>query len=232
MLWDAVFQRSPAQIRFAKALVRKAGKRVLDVGCATGTLCASLRQSGIDAAGLDINPVFIKTATAKDPSGDYRVGDMKRFRLERRFDLIVCLGTTFAYNLDNSDIRNPLRNFKSHLRPGGIVAIDVLNAIALLGPLPFRAKSEHHFDRVGPGAVATIRHALDLKRQLLTEQVSWKLPGRRLVRDPVESLRLLFPQELAAYLMTAGFRDIRLLDGYQSSSDRFDGRRLIALGRR
>lgn len=61
---------------------------------------------------------------------------------------------------------------------------------------------------------ATIRHRLDLAAQTMSEQVTWRRPGRPLVRDPEESLRLLFPQELAAYLGSAGFEDVHLHGGF------------------
>jgi hypothetical protein len=48
----------------------------------------------------------------------------------------------------------------------------------------------------------------------MSEQVTWRRPGQPLVRDPEESLRLLFPQELVAYLESAGFEDVCLRGGF------------------
>src|SRR5579859_7648543 len=76
---------------------------------------------------------------------------------------------------------------------------------------------------------ATIRHGLDLKTQSMTEQVSWKIRGKRIRRDPTEPQRLFFPQELRFYLEAAGFDDVRLMDGYRQTSKDFSGRRLIAV---
>ena len=227
--WDTVFPESVAQIRFVKRTIRRADRRILDVGCATGFLCASLRRGGVTAAGIDINSRFIIAARAKDPGGEYYVGNMRTFRMKGTFDLLTCLGTTFSYNLTNGDIAKSLRNFGRHLTPGGRVVIDVLNAVAFAGPRPFAPQTQHSFMRNGVPAVASIKHRLHLKDQCMSEQVSWKLGGKPLRRDPAERQRLFFPQELSFHLEVAGFSGVKLLDSYGRSSDAFDGRRLIAI---
>ena len=157
---------------------------------------------------------------------------MRSFQLEQLFDLIICLGSTFSYNLTNRDVMQTLLNFRKHLKPKGQLVIDVLNAIAFTGPRPFQIQTRHQFNRIGLEATATIRHRLDLKAQTMCEQVSWKVKGSRVRRDPEESLRLFFPQELAFQLEVAGFGDVKLTDGYGKISRDFSGRRLIALAAR
>lgn len=76
---------------------------------------------------------------------------------------------------------------------------------------------------------ATIRHQLDLKRQTMTEQVTWHIAGRRFRRDPAEGLRLFFPQELAFLVQQAGFGNVTLLDNYGKATTAFSGRRLVII---
>jgi SAM-dependent methyltransferase len=228
-LWDAVFPVSYEKVRFVEALLADAKGDVLDVGCATGALCSILRRRGVRVIGVDINPRFVAAAKAKDPRGEYLVGDMKTFRLRRRFRVLVCLGTTFSYNLTNEDIAQTLTNFRRHLKPGGLLVIDVLNAIAFVGPRPFKARTQHKFSRNGFHATATIRHRLNFETQTMTEQVSWTVNGRCARRDPEERLRLFFPQELAFQLQRTGYNNVTLADGYRRSSTAFGGRRLVAV---
>jgi SAM-dependent methyltransferase len=217
------------RVRFIEGVMRHAGDNVLDVGCATGSVCGLLRERGARAVGIDINPRFIAAARAKDPTGEYHVGDMRNFRFRQRFDLLICVGTTFAYNLTNRDILRTLLNFRAHLKPAGRVIVDVLNAIAFIGPRPFQIQTKHKFVRNDLHATATIRHGLDFKAQSMTEQVSWKIRGERRRRDPEERQRLFFPQELTFYLKMAGFDAVKLMDGYRRTSKDFSGRRLIAV---
>ncbi|MDZ5648565.1 class I SAM-dependent methyltransferase [Nitrospirillum sp. BR 11828] len=232
VLWDVVFKMPMERLRFIEARAREAGPAVLDVGCATGMTCHALREAGMAPVGVDINARFIDAARAKDPTGEYHVGDMRTFQLSRAFDLLICLGTTFAYNLTNRQVAQTLRNFHGHLRPGGRLIVDVVNAIAFTGAQPFRRLSRHSFNREGEEAVATIRHGLDLRAQTMTEQVTWRRKDHAVRKDPAESLRLLFPQELAFHLEVAGFIDVELLDGWGGDAQGFGGRRLIALATR
>lgn len=230
-LWDTVFSESPERLRFILKIVRRAGDLVLDVGCATGALCRELGQCGAEVVGVDLNARFIRTARSKDPGGNYRVGNMRTFRIERRFDLIVCVGTTFSYNLTNRQISLCLANFRRHLRPNGYLLLDVLNAAAFMGPRPFRSITNHEFEYLGHRALATIRHQLHLRKQTMSEQVSWRIHGRRQRNDPPEELRLLFPQELVFHLETAGYERVELTDRHGKAGAAFDGRRLIAVAR-
>lgn len=231
-LWDTVFLESAERSRFVRRVARRIGGRVLDVGCATGALCRHLSGAGAQTVGVDLNRRFIAKAQAADPGGRYVVGNMRSFRVGRRFDLLVCVGTTFSYNLTNRNIQICLRNFRAHLREGGFLLIDVLNAAAFLGPRRFKLRTRHEFVHAGGRAVATIHHRLHLKKQVMSEQVSWAISGRMRRRDPAEALRLFFPQELAFHLESAGFDRITLADRYGSPRASFNGKRLIALARR
>lgn len=232
-LWDIVFRESPARARFIDELTRTAGGHLLDVGCATGSFCRLMRRRGVGAEGVDINPRFVDAARAKDPGGRFHVGNMRTLALDRVFDVVVCLGTTFCYNLTNCEITATLVRLREHVRPGGLILLDVLNAIAFTGPRPFQPVTRHAFARSGVTATATIHHRLDLAAQTLSEQVTWRRPGWPPQRDPEESLRLLFPQELVFHLESSGFEEVRLRGSFGIwPRGRLDGRRLIAIARR
>ncbi len=231
-LWDSVFSESAARALLVCQLAKQIGPRVLDVGCATGSLCELLRRRGLKPVGIDINRRFVNAARTKHPEGTYLVGEMKTFILKRKFDVIVCLGSTFSYNLTNAAIGACLANFRKHLAPGGRLVIDVLNAIAFTGPRPFVRRTRHHVRHHGKRMTATIHHELDLKRQLLTEQVTWQIAPRSVRVEPGEKLRLVFPQELALHLEQARFGDVKLTDTYGKSTAQFSGRRLIAIAAR
>jgi SAM-dependent methyltransferase len=228
-LWDVDFPESAARARYVSNLARQVGPRVLDVGCATGSLCELLGRNGFDPVGVDINRRFVGAARAKDPGGVYFVGDMRSFKLRRKFDLVLCLGTTFSYNLFNSAVSESLRNFRRHLSPGGRLVIDVLNAITFTGARPFRRRTRRVYRHQGKRMTATIRHDLDLRRQTMTEQVTWRAARSSARRDPAETMRLFFPQEPASHIERAGFGDLKLMDKYGKSTAAFTGRRLIVV---
>jgi SAM-dependent methyltransferase len=61
--------------------------RVLEVGCATGDILASLDPG--EGLGLDISPAMIELAARKHPALRFRVHDLMQGPLEDRFDYAV-----------------------------------------------------------------------------------------------------------------------------------------------
>jgi SAM-dependent methyltransferase len=61
--------------------------RVLEVGCATGDILASLDPG--EGLGLDISPAMIELAARKHPGLRFRVHDLMQGPLEERFDYTV-----------------------------------------------------------------------------------------------------------------------------------------------
>ena len=92
--------------------------RVLEVGCATGSLLSVVREAGHDVAGIDLSPRF--AAVARQRYGlDVIVADVLSAEIPGdRFDLVVLLGT--LSNLP--DVPAFLRRLRGLLRfPGTLV---------------------------------------------------------------------------------------------------------------
>lgn len=231
-VWDAVFPLEPARARFLARQAKHAGPDVLDVGCATGMLSAYLARRGLRPTGVDINPIFIEAARRKYPELPFAVADMRRLPFRRRFDSLLCMGTTFLYNLHNAEIERTLGAFHAALRPGGLLVIDVVNAVAFVNALPFRRERTHDFERDGFRARATLRHTVHEHTQTFTEQVTWEVAGQPPRKDPETHFRMLFPLEAVHYLEGAGFEDVRLLGGFREGARALDGPRLVMLARR
>jgi SAM-dependent methyltransferase len=228
-LWRRLFRIDPRRARFVSQALGGATRSVLDVGCATGELCAALATAGLRATGVDVNPWFIRAAAAAFPDVGFRVADMRALPFRGRFDGLACVGSTLLYARSNAALARTLRSFHRALRPGGRLLVDVLNASALIARRPFRRRTVHRFPRLR--LAATIHHSVDEAAQVLTERVSWT-EGARRHEDPPSRLRLLFPQELAHFLEGAGFADIEILGDFRRGSRALHGRRMVVLARR
>jgi ubiquinone/menaquinone biosynthesis C-methylase UbiE len=103
---------------------------VLDLGCGTGLLAASLaRQDGCEAVGVDPAEAMLSIAARR--SGGERAqwiqGDARNIRLNRRFDLVVLTGHAFQVFLTDEDRASVLRTIASHLKPEGRFVFDCRN---------------------------------------------------------------------------------------------------------
>jgi len=63
------------------------GKRVLDVGCATGNLCVALKKDGYECVGVDINEKYVQMAIEKGVDA-YLIKDKIPFE-DKSFDTIT-----------------------------------------------------------------------------------------------------------------------------------------------
>lgn len=63
------------------------GARILEIGCSTGDLLASLKPSR--GVGIDISPKHIELARQKHPNLAFQVGDVEQLQLREEFDFVV-----------------------------------------------------------------------------------------------------------------------------------------------
>jgi SAM-dependent methyltransferase len=81
------------------ALIRErhpSARTLLDVACGTGRHLAFLKRE-FEAEGLDASRRILALARAANPDLRFRVGDMRRFRLGERFDVVACLFSSIGY---------------------------------------------------------------------------------------------------------------------------------------
>ena len=85
--WKAKAHRYYAALKTSLREIVPSGSRVLEVGCATGDILASLDPE--EGMGLDISPAMIELAARKHPGLRFRVHDLMQGPLDERFDYAV-----------------------------------------------------------------------------------------------------------------------------------------------
>ncbi|MBN8760232.1 MAG: hypothetical protein BGO61_12390 [Thiobacillus sp. 65-69] len=94
MHWDAqrYLDRHGFIIERGRALVDlldpQAGERILDLGCGTGDIAATIAARGAQVVGVDASPAMIDTARARFPALDFRVADAAALPFETEFDAV------------------------------------------------------------------------------------------------------------------------------------------------
>ena len=117
-----------SEIKFVKWAINKhktsIGNKLLDVACGTGNNTILLKDD-FKTTGVDISPEMLKLAKKKLPGVKFIKGDMKNLALSERFDVIVCMFASIAYNLNYDELESTLKIFYNHLQPGGVVVFDL-----------------------------------------------------------------------------------------------------------
>lgn len=103
---------------------RPQARSLLDVACGTGLHLAALSVEGFEVEGLDLSDGMLAAARARLPDVTLHRGDMRTFRLDRRFDAVVCLFSSIGYMTTVDDLATAVATMRDHLEPGGVLVVE------------------------------------------------------------------------------------------------------------
>jgi SAM-dependent methyltransferase len=128
VLYDAILGNLEYGNDFYLELARAATGPVLDVACGTGRILLPCLKAGVDVDGLDFFPPMIVQLQSKASRLGFQPtvfhADMRSFRLERRYALIMIPFNAFVHCLTTEEQIAALVCCREHLLPGGMLAFD------------------------------------------------------------------------------------------------------------
>lgn len=114
---------------------------VLDVGCGDGLHAVELAATGCSVTGIDLSRSLLErglhAANERNVPVRFIEADMREMNFERRFDLVMCLNSSFGYFDDAENLR-VLRAMARALKPGGHLILDVINRDWAVNSCPLR----------------------------------------------------------------------------------------------
>jgi SAM-dependent methyltransferase len=135
------------EVEFVSSIVRRHApdaKTILDLGCGTGIHACAFTREGYQVIGLDRSSEMLVKARERhetagaDISGsvNFRQGDIRDFKLDRHFDVVVALFHVISYLPGNSDLEAAFAGIREHLKPGGLLIFDHWYGPAVLTDRP------------------------------------------------------------------------------------------------
>ncbi|HUX12298.1 MAG TPA: methyltransferase domain-containing protein [Spirochaetia bacterium] len=173
--YDELFPREESIVEFLREQLR-GRRRVLDIGCATGTYSCALAAAGHKVTGIDSDASMIERANAiVSCPAVFVVGDMRRIRelAPGPWDAICCIGNTLVHLSSRVELARFLTDVRGVLTPGGLFVAQIVNfdrildsGIRALPALPGREASmeREYSDLDEEGRIsfrATIRDSRD-----------------------------------------------------------------------
>lgn len=226
----------PALLRYA----RRCGGPVLDLGAGTGRLTLPLARAGYPVVGIESAAAMLSIARQRVEAAGLadRVAliqaDFRSFQLDRAFGLAWCGYNGFLHLHEQDEQLAALRCWRRHLRPGGVLVIDVENPrlerlAALDGSLELSARWQdaetgHTVQAFYAGWVSLADQVQEL--ELLYDEILADGTVRRTATRFV--LHILFRRELALLLELAGFGAVTWHGDYDLSPWEADSPRLLA----
>jgi SAM-dependent methyltransferase len=169
---------------------------VVDLGCGTGRHLDLLAAEGFRVLGVDRSESMVDQAAKRlarhGDRAEVARADVIRFTAPQRFDAVIMMFALLGYQVSNVDTLATLSAARRQLRPGGLLAFDLLDAAGVLDSSP------------PPDGLAVLDDGPD--RLLCAHSTVVNLDDQVLdLPDELHRIRLFGEAELALLLRAAGF---------------------------
>jgi SAM-dependent methyltransferase len=144
--YDAVQGDRAEQGAFVRGLIERhhpSARTILELACGTGSILKQL-QPDYELSGLDRSAAMLEVAQEKVPGVRLIEGDMTRFDLHERFDVVLCVYDSINHLLDFAEWQQVFACVHEHLSDGGIFVFDI-NTERRLASLVDRPPRVHWF---------------------------------------------------------------------------------------
>jgi SAM-dependent methyltransferase len=173
-----------------------AATSVCDLGCGTGRDLGQLDLFS-RRVGVDIQEGLVGYGRRLRPELDLRVGDLRTVRLEERFDVLICLGNSYAYLHHEHEQLAAWRTFTAHARPGTLLVIQTL-----LEPVESTSVRKGHLSTSLLEADISWEVGWESERRISTMRRDWHIDEPQ--HDLIER-RVTSPEELASLAVGHGW---------------------------
>ncbi len=189
------------------------GRQALDLCCGPGRHTVALARRGFQVTAVDRSSFLLRKAQerAQGVAGiEWVQQDMRAFRREEAFDLVINLFTSFGYFEDPQEDLQVLKNLRASLRLGGTLVMDVMGKEVLA-----RIRQET-MSRELPDSSLLIQ-----RNQVIDDWTrvrnTWTVIRDGRATDHVFTHWIYSAAELKARFLEAGFRDIRIFGDFLGS---------------
>jgi len=177
---------------------------ILELGSGTGKHAAYLAGLGFNIHGIDLSESMINIANSQNKLENisFEVGDVRTYRVDKLFDVVLSLFHVASYQSTNSDLQNMFLTASSHLAPGGVFIFDFWYGPAVLNNLPtIRTKkmNDKIIDvvRVATPEIRCNKNIVDVNYNIKVTNIHNKQVS---VFNETHSMRYLFMPELEKML--------------------------------
>ncbi|NOG53660.1 MAG: class I SAM-dependent methyltransferase [Planctomycetes bacterium] len=198
---------------------------ILDLGCGPGRIALELAQRGYRVTGVDRTAAYLDEARQRAETAQLDIEwvhrDMRLYRRDDTFNLVLSMFTTFGYFEDAADDRQVARNIHANLKPGGCMLIDVIGKEILARQ--YRARD---WNTEADGA-------LMLQERTICNNWSWiRCKWIRILPDGTQHTyhlehRLYSAGELIDLLTQEGFVNVNAYGSLEGTPYDHEARRLI-----
>ncbi|MCW3464951.1 class I SAM-dependent methyltransferase [Chitinophaga nivalis] len=131
----------------------KGARRILDLGCGTGTLAVRLAKANNYIVATDVAAEMLAIAREKSDKVAWLQADARTLRLSEQFDFILLSGHVFQVFLTDEDREKLFQTIQHHLSDDGIFIFDSRNPLAEEWKQWDEATSQRYFNHPQLGSI-------------------------------------------------------------------------------
>jgi SAM-dependent methyltransferase len=202
---------------------RRAGGKVLELGCGDGRIALPLARAGIEVVGLERSQDMLEALERRLAAEEeavrrrFRVvqGDMTDYDLEQEFSLVIAPYRAFQHLLTPVDQAQALVTARDHLVEGGALAFNTFDPQRdmaqqwLHGPGIWRQDSDFVDASTGNRVAVSYCRSFDVETQLMEQDLLFEesdTQGAVLAHNRGRlTLRYIFRHEMEYLLELCGF---------------------------
>lgn len=129
-------------------------RKVVDLGCGTGSYLQPFIQNGYDTLGIDLSESLIHTARTKSERTQARwiAGDMREIKNEKDVGLVICMGNSLSHLPSLTHFDDVIKCVETSLVPSGYFIVQIVNFLRIkhlrTWTLPVISTAKGNFKRV------------------------------------------------------------------------------------
>ena len=175
-------------------------KTILNLGCGTGKHDIALTELGYRIVAIDLSPTMIEIAQKENshPHIEYFIGDVRSYRIDQKFDVVLSLFHVMSYQTTNKDLKDAFKTVKMHLANNGVFIFDCWFGPGVTNDPPKHVEKKVENDSLRIHRKTTPhpfpeKHIIDVQFDILVEDVDKQTTDNF---QEVHSMRYWFNDEI------------------------------------
>ena len=123
-------------------------KSILEIACGTGNVLIPFSRK-YQCYGIDFSKNMLKIARKKSKRIEFKLADMRNFKLNKKFDLVFCVYDSINHLLTKKEWKQTFNRVHEHLNKKGLFLFDMNT----LWSLKFKSKKGLQFYKTKSGYV-------------------------------------------------------------------------------
>jgi len=242
--YDLEYAHRDEDIPFYLELAEEYKSPILEIGVGTCRTAIPIAKSGFDIWGIDNSSKMLEVAEQKVSALRKEIrdriflynGDMINFDFKERFSLVTIPFRAFLHNLTMTDQLAALRNIHQHLKPNGILALDLFVPIYSIFARHKWQETIEETELSVPNSGVSIRCDIthNPEKQLLSIKNTYQqqVNGKLKTTKSVMKYRYIFRFEMELLLKQAGFALEAVYGGFRGERYNFNSGTAVFIARK